>query len=1378
MSADKEPLPGRKEPTSGKKDPSRTGPPPIKLAKPVEVRGTPAPTAPAKVPPLFRRIDWITFALTTLMVFGGYLYTLAPDLTLEDSGELAVASYYAGVPHPPGYPLWTIITWLFTELVPISNIAYRVALSSAVAGALAAGLVGLMVSRGSSMMIESVGALENLDKRWESLFCLLAGYVAAILTAFNGFMWSQCVIVEVYALSVLSLTAMLVFLLRWTYAPHQNRYLYLAFFMFGICFTNHQTLILAAMGIEVAIVFAKPRLGRDLMLGNCLLFLGGWILKLMGQIPQFNSVPGQINMVYAIFWMVGLLSIVAYVWLTLKTEMYYFMRDGLLLGFFVGFAIWYGEGHQPLAQQSKALGAFMGFVAFACACGLLTQMFLKRDQFKEFWVVVIGGGLFFLGASFYLFMPIASMTNPPLNWGYPRTEEGFWHTFTRGQYEKTNPTNIFTNPLRFIRQMWDYGVGLADESTLVYLVFALVPFGFLLKMQKRERAWLIGLTGIFICLSALLMIMLNPNTDRQSLTLNRVFFAASHMLVAMWIGYGLALVGAMLLTNYERYRRPVLIAAAVATGIAIYGVVAVFGPTDTESVNVESLFYALLPEPSASSLVRFTAVFSLGLALLTVLGLAVARTKSPMPLLVAIAFLMPLKSVLSHWADNEQRGHLFGYWFGHDMFTPPFKNEKGEWSYSPEERQKLIAQGKLVYPEMDRDTVLFGGTDPGRFNPTYMIFCESFIDAKYKPHDPAFDRRDVYLITQNALADGTYLNYIRAHYNRSAQIDPPFFQELFRSPEESAKNFTTNFVARLFSPLDRLFLGIGDATEKRRRAGSSFFKENHFTDLSSLANKLRSGGAPAGVSKFLADQLSPETKAQLGAPGPQLAKALAADLNKVLEGGIIYESNRFAGVQLKTTTRHFIAQNPQSHTRIRLNRLLLEEAYPNEIAKSPGGVYPDREIITPSPEDSQKCFSEYLDDVQKRMQNNQLRPGEDVRIEGGKVQVSGQVAVMAINALLTKVIFDKNPNHEFYIEESFPLQWMYPYLTPFGIIMKINRQPLPDLTDEILQRDHQFWSDYSERLVGNWITYDTPVSNICKFAEDIYIHKDFRNFKGDRKFIRDDNAQKAFSKLRSSIGGVYAWRLSYNMDTPPEYRPKTEEQRAKLMREAEFAFKQALAFCPFSPEAVFRYINLLLTSNRPERIPDALLIAQTCRKLDPGNPQIEDLVRKLEDIRKSNENLLTMQSQLGAMESKFRAQPTVSNAFPLAQTYLSMQRTNEAVRVLSTTLMQPQLDAGALVSLAGAFVQLGQVQLLETTLSRLTRISPDNPEAFYDLAGVQALLGKPTNALETLRKALELNAARLKADPKAKDLKAEVWKDGRFNALRSNPEFIKLMDSR
>src|SRR6185503_847011 len=102
-------------------------------------------------------------------------------------------------------PVWTLYSLLFTVLFPVSNIAFRVAVSSAVAGAFACGLVALMVSRGSSMMIEGIAFFKTLDKRLENGLCGVAGFVAGMLLGFNGFMWSQAVIVEVYTLSVLSL---------------------------------------------------------------------------------------------------------------------------------------------------------------------------------------------------------------------------------------------------------------------------------------------------------------------------------------------------------------------------------------------------------------------------------------------------------------------------------------------------------------------------------------------------------------------------------------------------------------------------------------------------------------------------------------------------------------------------------------------------------------------------------------------------------------------------------------------------------------------------------------------------------------------------------------------------------------------------------------------------------------------------------------------------------------------------------------------------------------------------------------------------------------------------------------------------------------------
>ena len=48
------------------------------------------------------------------------------------------------------------------------------------------------------------------------------------------------------------------------------------------------------------------------------------------------------------------------------------------------------------------------------------------------------------------------------------------------------------------------------------------------------------------------------------------------------------------------------------------------------------------------------------------------------------------------------------------------------------------------------------------------------------------------------------------------------------------------------------------------------------------------------------------------------------------------------------------------------------------------------------------------------------------------------------------------------------------------------------------------------RLIGNWITYDAGVGDIADWVEKIYLKNDYSGFTGDRKFIRDDDAQKAF----------------------------------------------------------------------------------------------------------------------------------------------------------------------------------------------------------------------------------------------------------------------------
>ena len=57
-----------------------------------------------------------------------------------------------------------------------------------------------------------------------------------------------------------------------------------------------------------------------------------------------------------------------------------------------------------------------------------------------------------------------------------------------------------------------------------------------------------------------------------------------------------------------------------------------------------------------------------------------------------------------------------------------------------------------------------------------------------------------------------------------------------------------------------------------------------------------------------------------------------------------------------------------------------------------------------------------------------------------------------------------------FIEENIPLEWMLPNLEPHGLIFKLNRQPTEKLSDEIIQRDHDYLDEECDPMIGGWLT--------------------------------------------------------------------------------------------------------------------------------------------------------------------------------------------------------------------------------------------------------------------------------------------------------------------
>ena len=166
-----------------------------------------------------------------------------------DSGELVTAVHLLGIPHPSGYPLYVLLGKLWTLVLPVGAIAYRMSLFSAAAAA------------------ATCGALYVLCRRL-SLRPVASGFSASMLAVVPSF-WAEANIQRVYALN--ALFVVLATAAAWSWCTnHKVRALAAAFFVCGLGATNHTYMAVFAAALGAFALIAEPALlRRPLALGGC-----------------------------------------------------------------------------------------------------------------------------------------------------------------------------------------------------------------------------------------------------------------------------------------------------------------------------------------------------------------------------------------------------------------------------------------------------------------------------------------------------------------------------------------------------------------------------------------------------------------------------------------------------------------------------------------------------------------------------------------------------------------------------------------------------------------------------------------------------------------------------------------------------------------------------------------------------------------------------------------------------------------------------------------------------------------------------------------------------------------------------------------------------
>jgi len=172
-----------------------------------------------------------------------YVATLAPTVFLIDSGTLTTAAWSRGSAHPPGFPLFLVLTHLAT-LLPAGSIAWRANLASAFFAALASAAAAVAVAE----MLLAATIRRPVPKKVkrkepapiESSPAVIAAAMVAggLLLAFSRTLWAYATVTEVYALNTFLICALLAVVLRWR-RTRSTRLLYCAAVLAGAALGVH-----------------------------------------------------------------------------------------------------------------------------------------------------------------------------------------------------------------------------------------------------------------------------------------------------------------------------------------------------------------------------------------------------------------------------------------------------------------------------------------------------------------------------------------------------------------------------------------------------------------------------------------------------------------------------------------------------------------------------------------------------------------------------------------------------------------------------------------------------------------------------------------------------------------------------------------------------------------------------------------------------------------------------------------------------------------------------------------------------------------------------------------------------------------------------------
>jgi hypothetical protein len=243
------------------------------------------------------QVDWRSITAFGLP-FMLYLLTLAPTIYNLDSAELTTAAATGGITRATGYPLYLLLSRLWS-LLPIGDVGFRMNLLSALCGAL------------------TIALADRILRRWQ--VSVWAAFGALGLLACAQYFWALSLIAEVYTLHMALMATVLLLLLRWAESPTPGR-LAIVGLVLGLSLGHHLATVLLIPGCAWYVLTVAPRrvlAPRSWLLALAALLIGVSVYLYLplryGTHPAFNYaghydatgafVPVNLQSVEGLWWL-------------------------------------------------------------------------------------------------------------------------------------------------------------------------------------------------------------------------------------------------------------------------------------------------------------------------------------------------------------------------------------------------------------------------------------------------------------------------------------------------------------------------------------------------------------------------------------------------------------------------------------------------------------------------------------------------------------------------------------------------------------------------------------------------------------------------------------------------------------------------------------------------------------------------------------------------------------------------------------------------------------------------------------------------------------------------------------------------------------------